>query len=210
MNINPTPNVMVITLWHQMALGVLFLILPMCVTGAFIGIGVYLNLPGWILALGGVVLALVSLVLGGTFGYKRLPKDAMRVERDALVGVRCGTIPFDSITQYNLDDGIKIHRQGHATLKLKSTTERERYNEFHAAFASAITIWQFRHPASKMKPDYFYGSLKARAIGGALLFISVGTAIGALMMDIGGGIGIAMAGAVTGIALMVSKRRDGA
>jgi hypothetical protein len=208
MNINPTPNVMIITAWHQMALLALFFVFPMCVTGAFIGIGIYIGLPGWVLALGGAILALVSFVLGGMFGYKRLPKDAMRVERDALVGIRCGTIPFSSITQYNLDDGIKIHRQGHVTLKLKPTTERDRYNEFHAAFASAISIWQFQHPASKIKPNYFYGSWKAKAIGGALLLISAGAAIGALVLDMSGGIGIAIAGVSTGIFLMVSKRRN--
>jgi len=210
---NIPPNVTIVTRWRQVAVIMMLAVLPAVVFGAIIGIGIYSRLSetGFaFLMLGGMVLALACMVLFGTLGYKMTPKDAMRVENNALVGVRYGVIPFDSITRYHLDDGIKIYRKGRATLRLNATVDRHSYNEFRAAFALAISAWQSRHPDSGMTQSYFYGSRKAKIIGGLLVLGSVGVIIAALALDALGGLGGAFAGISMGIYLIASKRKNGA
>jgi hypothetical protein len=206
---NAPYNVCVFTWWHTIAGLMMIVGLPMGVTGVTIGIGIYIGLSEIILISLGIVLIFTCMLLFGTLSYRMLPKDLMHVENNALIGMRYGIIPFDSIVNYNLDDGrIKISRKGHATIRLAATKERRSYDEFYATFASAILAWQSLHPGSNMKQAYFYGSWKAKAVGGVLLLGSLGSAVAALALNAYGVLGVTLLGAVTGLYLMLSKRRN--
>ena len=205
---NTPPNVVIFTWWHQAVMLAMVMVLPVGVTGIFIVVGIYINLPAVILVLGALILAITSLWLAATQAGKIFPKDVMCIENNAVIGKRHGVIPFDSITEYNLDDNrIKIHRKGRATLRLMATQERRSYAEFHAAFVSAILTWKSLHPDSNMKQAYFYGSWKAKAVGGVLLLGSVGSIIAAIAFDVFGVLGGAFIGASMGLYLIFSKRK---
>ncbi|MDF3839438.1 hypothetical protein P3W85_41860 [Cupriavidus basilensis] len=156
-------NVVIRTRWHQAAVFagplsplVLFLAIPVTSTG------------GLLMVLG---LAVLCCALPLILAFKTYPplREVARIEGDQLTFQHYGSIPFSSITGYNLDDYIKLERQGRWTLLLQGDRKTPGYGAFYTSFAAAMADWRARHPGQVPLQSYFYGSWKARTLGIAIL-----------------------------------------
>lgn len=204
-----SPNVRVYAWWHQVVLMTIVLIFPLITTGSIIGVGVYFHFSRGIVISGGLIFYIISLLLSVMLVIKIAPTDFMYVEKHAIIGRRLGRIPFESIVKYNLDGNrIKIHRRECATLRLIAIKKDNNYEKFHSAFVSAAAAWRVLYPGRGMEPAYFYGSWKAKIVGGLFLFSGACLAVASLAFDLLGGLAFSLLAAAMGFFMLLSRRRD--
>ncbi|GAB3053018.1 hypothetical protein [Stenotrophomonas tumulicola] len=194
-------QVSVATRWHQLAVPLGFLL-----AGGSVAFIVF-NRGPLLLAF---AVALGLLVLPPVLAFVGFPtRNLVSVMPDGLIFSRRDPVAFADISSWGTDDFLKLVRPGQPTL-LISAVDLPSRERLLREFETALQAWQQRQPAvtRHARRSYFYGSLRARAIGALIVVLGVGSSILALstrdpsyrLAAVGG------LGAMFGLAMMRGRR----
>jgi len=194
-------QVSVATRWHQLAVPLGFLL-----AGGSVAFIVF-NRGPLLLAF---AVALGLLVLPPVLAFVGFPtRNLVSVMPDGLIFSRRDPVAFADMSSWGTDDFLKLVRPGQPTL-LISAVDLPSRERLLREFETALQAWQQRQPAvtRHARRSYFYGSLRARAIGALIVVLGVGSSILALStrdpsyhLAVVGGLG-----AMFGLAMMRGRR----
>jgi hypothetical protein len=202
---NTEYNVTITTRLHQASI-ILSLAGPLIILAT---LGAHLTTPE---ILASTITALVLPVFFSMIIFPPIKEHGV-VHEDHIKFSKYKTIHFSQILQFNLDDYIKIRRTGSITLLLQGNRKNiEHYKTFYKDFEYAIKLWQQKQIKLKETlplQTYFYGSLKARLLGAALLVGHISLFLIAIIFDANYILVIATGGVIVpvGIFLISSVRR---
>lgn len=191
----------VYTRWHQLSV-------PF---GMALGSG---SLIGVLFSRGPVALAialcLIGLLTPPLVAFRGFPtRNSVKVTPEGLTFSRRPPVAFAELASWGTDDFLKLVRPGRATL-LVSPLDLPNRERLLREFQAALTAWQQRQPAGEPAPrrTYFYGTIRARAIGALIVALGVTSAVMALnlrepslSLAVVGGLG-----AVFGLVMMMGRR----